>query len=151
MSLTRLAACAAALALALAARPAHALGREIGLGADWLVDDDAGAGLLTLAFDGRVDRNVTVGARAGVGLASNPSRLVLPADARLRVRIQRAYLEGLAGPWLVTHDHHGGEAGLRLHAALGGGVYLSRGVSLGLEVGYLDPTGTVGVRMAFAF
>jgi hypothetical protein len=127
------------------ARPASATAR-FGLGADWLVDPEDGAFQLTLAGEKQVVRNLAVGGRLGVLLLSGPSRLGVPIDASLRLRLGRFYVEGLAGPWIVFDD---GDA-LRLHAAIGIGL-IARGVQLGLEVGYLDPTSMVGVRLAFPF
>lgn len=127
------------------ARPASATAR-LGLGADWLVDPERGALELTLAGERQVVRNLAVGGRVGVLLLSGPTRLGVPLDASLRLRLGRFYVEGLAGPWVVFDD---GDA-LRLHAAIGIGL-VARGVQLGLEVGYLDPTSMIGLRLAFPF
>jgi hypothetical protein len=135
---------AAALALAWA-RPAAA-SVALGLGADYLVDPSEGAFQLTLAADTPLARHVSVGARFGAMLVSGPSRLGVPLDARLRIRMQRVYLEGLIGPWIVFKD----DPAVRFHGAIGFGV-VSRGVQLGLEVGYLDPTAMIGLRLAFPF
>jgi hypothetical protein len=72
-----------------------------------------------------------------------------PAAIRRRLgwiptRSRRVYAEGLVGPWIVFDD----DDTLRLHAAFGFGV-LTRSYSLGVEVGWLDPTSMVGVRIAF--
>jgi hypothetical protein len=139
---------AAALALLLAAaapRPADAA-VALGLGADYLLDPEDGLFGLTLAVENRLNRHVRLGARFGAMLLSGPGRVGVPIDARLRVRVERVYLEGLVGPWIVFDD---GDA-LKLHAGVGFGV-LSRGVQLGLEVGWLDPSAMVGVRLAFPF
>jgi hypothetical protein len=127
------------------ARPAAATAR-FGLGADWLVDPGDGALQLTLAGEKQVVKNLDVGGRIGVLFLSGPSRLGVPIDASLRVKLGRFYVEGLAGPWIVFDD---GDA-LRLHAAIGIGLF-GRGVQLGLEVGYLDPTSMVGLRLAIPF
>jgi hypothetical protein len=138
--------CGVLLLSALAwAGPAAASAR-FGLGADWLVDPGDGAFQLTLAGERQVVRSLDVGGRIGVLLLSGPSRVGVPVDASLRLRLGRLYVEGLAGPWIVFDD---GDA-LRLHAAVGFGV-VARGVQLGLEVGYLDPTSMVGLRLAFPF
>ena len=135
-----------AVALALAwARPAAA-SAALGLGADYLVDPSEGAFQLTLAADTPLVRHVSIGARFGAMLVSGPSRLGVPLDARLRIHIQRVYLDGLIGPWIVFKD----DPAVRFHGGVGFGI-ASRGVQLGLEVGYLDPTTTIGLRLAFPF
>jgi hypothetical protein len=147
MSLVRVTLCALIVTLALAARPALALLPEVGLGADWIVDDNAGSFMGTLALDGHVVPNLTIGARFGAAILSNPSRFALPVDARLRFRFRRVYVEGLIGPWLVSK----GDKHLRLHAGVGGGLVLAKTVSLGVELGYLDPSSMIGARIAFGF
>jgi hypothetical protein len=127
------------------ARPAQA-GVALGLGADYLLDPEIGEFQLTLAAESRFGRHVRLGARFGAMLLSDPSRIGVPIDARLRIRVQRLYVEGLVGPWIVFDD----DESLKLHAGFGFGV-LSRGVQLGLELGYLDPTAMIGVRVAFPF
>lgn len=130
----------AALALA---RPAAA-GTALGLGADWLVDPESGELQLTLAADTPIARRITVGARFGMMYLPDPDRVGAPIDGRLRVRSGRLYAEGLVGPWIVFGD----DDSLRLHAAFGFGV-LTRTLSFGFEVGWLDPTPMIGVRVAF--
>ena len=141
---TFLAVLAAVVALAWA-RPAAA-SVAFGLGADYLVDPSQGEFQLTLAADTPLVRHVSVGARFGAMLVSGPSRFGVPLDARLRIRMQRVYLEGLIGPWIVFKD----DPAVRFHGAIGFGV-VSRGVQLGLEVGYLDPSAMIGLRLAFPF
>jgi hypothetical protein len=128
------------------ARPASALAR-IGLGADWLVDPQDGAFQLTLAGEKQVVRGLDVGGRIGVLLLTSPSHLGVPIDASLRLRLGRFYVEGLAGPWIVFDA---GDA-LKLHAAVGMGLVSRGGVTVGLEVGWLDPTSMLGLRVAFPF
>ena len=135
---------AAALALAWS-RPAAA-SVALGLGADYLVDPSQGAFQLTLAADTALARHLSVGARFGAMLVSGPSRLGVPIDARLRIHMERVYLEGLVGPWIVTKE----DPAVRFHGAVGFGI-ASRGLQLGLEVGYLDPSTMIGVRLAFPF
>ncbi|HSD18928.1 MAG TPA: hypothetical protein VLC54_02745 [Anaeromyxobacter sp.] len=145
MSLVRTAAASLAVAAALAwARPADAASAALGLGADYLLDPEVGEFQLTLAVATPLARHVSVGARFGAMLLSGPSRVGVPIDAKLRVRVDRLYVEGLAGPWIVFDD----DDALKLHAAIGFGL-VSRSVSFGLEVGYLDPTAMIGVRLAF--
>ncbi len=137
----------AALALVLAALPGRAdASVALGLGGDYLVDPHAGAFELTLAADTPVVRHLTVGARFGAALFTDPGRFGIPLDARIRLRVQRVYLEGLVGPWFVFDD---GQV-VRLHAGFGFGV-ASRSAQVGIEVGYLDPSTTIGLRLAFPF
>ncbi len=125
------------------AAAAHPHG-EIGLGADYLVDPEEGELQLTLAVDTHLARHVTLGARFGAMYLPDPDRFGAPIDGRLRIRVGRIYAEGLVGPWLVFDDGDN----LRLHAAFGFGV-LTRSLSFGFEVGWLDPTSMIGVRVAF--
>jgi hypothetical protein len=135
---------AATLALAAAwARPAAA-GTALGLGADYLTDPEEGAFMLTLAPEARIARHLSVGGRFGAMLVTGPNRVGAPIDLRLRARFSGIYLDFLAGPWIVFKD----DPAVRLHAAFGFGV-LARDLSFGLEVGYLDPTPMIGVRLAF--
>src|SRR5574337_900986 len=90
-------------------------------------------------------RHVTLGARFGAILLADPSRVGAALDGRLRIRGSQVYAEGLVGPWLVFRD--GGDR-LRMHAAFGFGL-LARSLSFGIEVGWLDPTSMIGVRLAF--
>jgi hypothetical protein len=126
------------------ARPAAAA-PALGLGADYLVDPSAGVFQLTLAVERSIARQVTVGGRFGALIVSEPTRVGVPLDLRLRGRFGRAYLDGLIGPWILFDD----DDALRLHAAIGFGL-IRRGISFGLEVGYLDPTAMVGLRLAFS-
>jgi hypothetical protein len=130
-------------ALLLTARPAAA-STALGLGADWLADPETGAFELTLATDTRLARHVTAGARFGGVLIGDPTRVGAALDGRLRIRGRRVYAEGLIGPWIVFDD----DDTFRLHAAFGFGIF-TRSFALGLEVGWLDPTSMVGVRLAF--
>ncbi len=125
------------------ARPAAA-STAIGLGADYLVDPERGELQLTLAADTRLARRVTIGARFGMMYLPDPDRVGAPIDGRLRIRSGRLYAEGLVGPWFVFDD----DDSVRLHAAFGFGL-LTRSLSFGFEVGWLDPTSIVGVRVAF--
>jgi hypothetical protein len=139
----RAALAAATLAALAAARPAAA-STSLGLGADWLVDPDSGELQLTLAADTRLAKSVTLGARFGMMYLAEPDRVGVPIDGRLRIRSGRLYAEGLVGPWLVFDS---GDT-VRMHAAFGFGL-LTKSLSFGLEVGWLDPTSMVGVRVAF--
>lgn len=134
---------AAALALLAAARPAAA-STSLGLGADYLVDPESGELQLTLAADTRLVQRATIGVRFGAMYLSEPDRFGIPIDGRLRIRGKRLYAEGLVGPWLVFDS---GDT-VRLHAAFGFGL-LTRSLSFGVEVGWMDPTSMIGVRVAF--
>lgn len=129
------------------AGPARALGAEAGLGADYLADDEAGSFMGFVAVDTRIARRLTLGGRFGLAVVSDPTRFALPLDARLRFKLRRFYLDGLAGAWLFFK----GEDHFRFHAAGGAGFVVSRNVRLGAELGYLDPSLMVGGRVAVAF
>jgi hypothetical protein len=145
MRAPRLALAAAALVAILAPRPADA-STQLGLGADWLLDPEDGAFQLTFAVDQRIAKGVTFGGRFGAAVLGDPTRIGVPLDARLRFRVDRLYVEGLVGPWIVFDD----DDALRFHAAVGFGV-VSRSMQVGLELGYLDPTSMIGLRLAFPF
>jgi len=134
---------AATLAALAAARPAAA-STSLGLGADWLVDPESGELQLTLAADTRLAKHVTLGVRFGMMYLSDPDSVGVPIDGRLRIRSGRLYAEGLVGPWIVFDS---GDT-VRVHAAFGFGL-LTKSLSFGVEVGWMDPTSMVGVRVAF--
>jgi hypothetical protein len=119
-------------------------GVELGLGADWLVSPEDGAFQLTLAGDQRINQHLSWGGRVGLLVLTDPTRLGVPLDVRLRGHFGRIYVEGLVGPWLVFNDSDT----LRFHGAVGFGL-VTRSFTVGLEVGYLDPTSLVGLRLAF--
>jgi hypothetical protein len=125
------------------ARPAVA-DVELGLGADWLASPGNGAFQVTLAGDQRLSRHLSWGGRIGLLVLTDPSRFGVPIDALLRGHFGRIYVEGMVGPWIVFNDHEA----LRFHGAIGFGLE-TRSVRIGLEVGYLDPTSVVGLRLAF--
>jgi len=127
------------------AHPAEASAR-IGIGADWLVDPSDGAFQVTLGGQRQLVRNLDVGGRIGVLLRTGPTELGVPLDATLTFRLGRFYVEGLAGPWILFDS----DDPLRLHAAIGIGV-VARGMRFGLEVGYLDPSAMIGLRLAIPF
>lgn len=129
-----------ALALGALGAPANAAVR-LGLGADYQV---GGTGLyhLTLAVDGAVARSLTVGGRFGA-LIRPPDALGVPLDLVVRASLanDRVYLEGLAGPWIFL-------GGVRAHTAFGFGLQ-GRAVAAGLELGWLDPSPMLGLRLAW--
>jgi hypothetical protein len=146
-----------ALTLLLAASPAEAKRAArassgststpvaLGLGADYIVDPEIGEFQATLAVETRVARGLTVGARFGALVTSGDSDVGAPIDLRLRLRTHGIYLDGLVGPWLIFDS---GDT-LRFHGAFGFG-FLMGAMSLGLEVGALDRSGIVGLRLAFS-
>ena len=119
---------------------------QLGLGADWLLDPESGDFQLTFAASRYIAQNVSFGARFGALFLTDPGRVGVPIDARLRFHLDRLYIEGLVGPWIIFDD----DDALRFHAGIGFGMY-TRSFQLGLELGYLDPTGMVGLRLAFPF
>jgi hypothetical protein len=143
MNLRRTVLAAAALAALAWAAPARA-GTTVGLGADYLVDPREASFQLTLAADAPLVPYVTLGGRFGVLLLTDPGRVGVPLDLRLRLLAGPLYLEGLIGPWIVLDDSDD----VRFHAA--GGVGLRGGAySLGVEIGVLHRTSMLGVRLAF--
>ncbi len=138
------AALAAAVLAALAVPRSASANLALGLGADYLVDPDSGELQLTLAPETHLAKHLTLAARFGAMYLSGPERFGVPIDGRLRYRGHRFYVEGLVGPWLVFDS---GDT-VRLHAAFGFGL-LTSALSFGIEVGYMDPTSMVGVRVAF--
>jgi hypothetical protein len=128
-----------------AARAAAPL--ALGLGADYLVKPEVGEFQLTLALEKHLARSLTAGVRLGALVTGDDDTKVgVPIDFRLRLRTHRIYVDGLVGPWFIFDS---GDT-LRFHGALGFGFLLSGGVSLGAEVGVLDRTGIIGVRLAFS-
>ena len=87
-------------------------------------------------------RSAPASARSGSAIrrASAPSSTDGSGSAGARV-----YAEGLVGPWIFFDDE---DDRVRLHAAFGFGL-LTRSLSFGLEVGWLDSTSMIGVRVAF--
>jgi hypothetical protein len=154
----RIALSVSALALLLAGSPAEARPAShgartrssssnvaLGLGADYLVDPEVGEFQLTLAVETPIARGVTAGARFGALMTSDPTKVGAPIDFRLRLRTRGLYLDGLIGPWLVFDS---GDT-LRFHGGVGFGLLTGR-MSLGLEVGFLDRSGMIGLRLAFS-
>lgn len=128
------------------ARPAAAYNPqvELGLGADWLASPRDGAFQLTLAGDNRISQHLSWGGRIGLLVLTDPNRFGVPVDLRLRGHFGRIYVEGLVGPWFVFRDNDS----IRFHGGIGFGLATNR-VRVGLEVGYLNPTSMVGLRLAF--
>jgi hypothetical protein len=135
---------AAAAALLAAALPARAAEAELGLGADWLIDPGAGDFQLTVAGDTPLSKTVSLGGRIGLMALTDPGRLGIPIDGRLRLHLGRIYVDALVGPWLVFNDSDT----VRFHGALGFGITF-RTFLLGAEAGVLGSSTMVGVRASF--
>jgi len=146
VSRVRAALAAAVLALLAAAAPARA-GTALGLGADWLTEPSASLLQLTLAADRGVARGLSLGGRIGALVGTDGIGPGVPIDLRLRLRVDRLYVDGLVGPWVFFDD---GDA-VRVHGAIGFGLVQRGGLQVGLEVGYVDPTASLGVRLAWPF
>jgi hypothetical protein len=142
MRLIRSLALALVLAGALAPRAAEAATFRLGLGADYWMTE-SGVFDLTLEIEARVARHLGVGGRFGVALVTSPSTVAIPLDLVIAGEFSRFYIEGLAGPWIVFEG-----SAVRAHVALGFGLRTSS-LSVGIEAGWLDPMGIVGLRLAF--
>jgi hypothetical protein len=122
-------------------RPAAADAR-LGVGADYWWARRGVFGL-TLAVDTHLARHLAVGGRFGAALIVSDPHVAVPIDLQLRVPIQRIYLEMSAGPWIFFEGDP-----VRAHVAFGFGI-ASRAVSFGVELGWLDPSTIIGVRLSF--
>jgi hypothetical protein len=140
---SRLAVAAVATALLASARPAAA-DNTVGLGADWFTLPQDGSAMVTLATDTVLAGHLRGGGRIGFLLGTGDLGPTVPIDGRLRYLVNRLYVDGLLGPWILFEN--GGS--VRLHGAIGFGI-ARRGFELGLEVGYADPSAMVGVRLAW--
>ncbi len=132
-----------ALGLALWAGPAAA-SVELGLGADYWVEPRGGEFQLTLGVDTHLTRALTIGGRFGALILTSPNDFGVPVDLRLRARVQRLYLDFLVGPWFLFGEPNP----VRAHVAFGFGL-LASGITFGLEVGWLDPSTILGLRVGF--
>jgi hypothetical protein len=133
---------ALALGAAAAPRTAEAATYRLGLGANYWFEE-SGVFDFTLGISTRVARRLSVGGRLGAAIVTEPSTAAIPLDVVLRGEFPRVYLEALGGPWILFK----GDA-VRGHFAMGLGVR-SRGISAGVEVGYLDPNAIIGFKLAF--
>lgn len=112
------------------------------LGADyWLVQRSSFRA--TLALEGRVGRRVSIGGRFGAALMP-PELWAIPLDLRIRGKVDRVYLEGLVGPWIFL-----GGPTVRPHAAFGFGLDAGF-ISVGGELGWLQPSAIVGLNIGLA-
>jgi len=135
-----------AVGLWLAPAPAEAAtSLRLGLGADYWFIESA-----TFQFNLGVETHLAgplhIGGRFGVLLVTDANTLGVPIDLVLRANLARQfYIEGLVGPWLFFK----GDA-FRAHGAFGFGIQ-GRELSFGLEVGYLAPEPTIGLRLGYRF
>lgn len=139
----RLIAIALCMGAVFAPQAAEATSYRLALGANYWFEETAIFDA-TLAITTRVAPRLSVGGRFGGGIATSPSTFLMPIDLVLRGDLPRFYVEGMAGPWLFFE----GEA-LRAHAAFGMGIRAARGLTVGFELGYLDPNGILGFKLAF--
>jgi hypothetical protein len=130
------------LALAPLAAPAQV---RLGIGGDYIFDDQ-GAFELTLAVEGRLARRIAVEGRFGGLVTASSPTLGVPLDFGLRVTPGgRAYFEALVGPWFFFNS---GDA-VRGHAAFGFGLE-QRHFSFGVELGGLTGSNAmIGARLAW--
>ncbi|HSP76947.1 MAG TPA: hypothetical protein VLQ93_00350 [Myxococcaceae bacterium] len=135
-----------ALAVFLAPARSDAADVRLTLGADYQLDTTPFfhlTGAVDFAFIGPF----SLGARFGALLATQPNTLGIPLDLSLRVTPRRTpiYLEALVGPWIFLEGDT-----FRAHGAFGFG-FQGRSVSLGFEVGWLQPRPHVGLRLGWRF
>lgn len=143
MPMARIAGWSVACAVLFLSPGAHAAGVRVGLGADYWFHEE-GVFDLTVAVEGRLARRVTVGGRFGGLITSGPTTVGVPIDLVLRAELDRLYLEGMAGPWILFER----AAPLRAHGAFGFGLQ-GPDVAFGVELGWLDPRPIAGIRLAF--
>ncbi len=119
---------------------------RLNLGAEYWVDASPGFDL-TLGVSGDVVGPVAIGGRFGAILFTKGNTIGVPLDISLRANIadRRVYIEGLAGPWIFFEGDT-----FRAHAAFGFGIQ-GKSISLGLEVGYLEPEPIVGLKLGWRF
>ena len=133
---------AVCVALGLAV-PAHASPLSLRLGADALLNGGPGVFSLGLGVESALGRRVSVGARFGGLITTSPTSGGVPLDVFLRIRVSRAYIEGVGGPWIFF----AGSDTFRGHAAVGLGL-LARDVEFGAEIGFVSPDRTqLGLRI----
>jgi hypothetical protein len=133
-------------ALLLPAR-AEAIGLGVDVGAGtWLLE-----GLqadLHLRVDQELFDFLKIGLRPGVALTlyEPTSRIGVPLDAFVRVKLSIVYLEGLGGMYWVPSSVDP----IRAHVAGGVGLQIWK-FNFGVEVGYLQPSLNVLGRVGFTF
>ncbi|KFA87525.1 hypothetical protein [Archangium violaceum] len=135
-----------ALAVFLSPERAEATDFRLTLGADYQINSGAFfhlTGSVDFIFVGPL----SIGTRFGALLATQPNTFGVPLDLNIRFTPRRTplYVEFLGGPWIFFQ----GDV-FRAHAAFGFG-YQGRSVSFGLEVGYLQPSPHIGLRLGWRF
>jgi hypothetical protein len=135
-----------ALAVFLAPERSEAASFRLNLGADYHIDHGAFfhlTGAVDFAFFGPL----SIGTRFGALLTTQPNTLGIPLDLDLRITPRRVpiYVEFVGGPWIFFSGDT-----FRAHAAFGFG-FQGRSVSFGLEVGYLEPSPHIGLRLGWRF
>lgn len=128
---------------------------RLGLGADYLFNNERGEFNLTLAVGAHIAPFVQIGGRFGAMILTEtpdlPDQVGVPLDFFIRAnfnarRYYGVYLEGLVGPWIYFGDADP----VRFHGAFGFGLRAGL-VSFGIEAGWVDPDPMLGLRIAFAF
>jgi hypothetical protein len=140
---------AAALCASAALSPARAEAVSLTLGLQGHYHfAKAGVFLVDLQIEQALGRiPITVGGRFGGGVAASPAVAVLPLDLILNIYFARQlYAELMGGPWFLL----GQGSAVRGHFAAGFG-FRSGSIRFGPEIGYLDPDGIIGARLAFSF
>ncbi len=134
----------AILTALLASAPVRAARLDLGLGAGYWFEQSAVFDA-DLGLRANVAGPLSVGGRFGAAMiASGSVKVGVPIDLLLHVSLGRGYLEGTAGPWLLF----GESRPIRAHIGFGFGVRASA-VSVGLEIGWLDPSPQLALRLAF--
>jgi hypothetical protein len=135
-----------AAGLWLAPSPAEAApSLRLGFGADyWFIE--SATFQFTLGIETALNRTIHIGGRFGALLVTDADTLGIPADLVVRAQLPRQlYVEGLVGPWLFFEGDT-----FRGHGALGFGLQ-GKELSFGLELGYLSPDPTIGLRLGYRF
>ncbi len=126
---------------------AHAVGIGVDVGAGaWVLEG------LQADVHFRIDQQlmeiVKIGLRPGLGIAQYQptSRLLVPLDAYVNLKLAIVYLEVLGGIyWIPSHVDP-----IRAHFAGGLGVEIWK-FKVGIEVGYLQPSVNILGRVGFTF
>ena len=121
---------------------------KAGLGLDLGVDYSVRDGMLLSTYlrgGGAVNDSVSAGLRFGIMATDGLALHALPLDLFVRGHFGGAYVEGLVGPYWMTRARD-----FDAHLALGAGADLG-GMSLGVELGWLNPSPMIGARASFGF
>lgn len=138
-----------AFALLLAAAPARAdrvsVGMDLG-GGYWF--ENAAQFDLHFKVQLNLGEVVSLGFRPGILLNVRPAVEVgVPLDAYLRFRVSRVYFDLLGGLGILF----GNPLPLRAHVAAGMGVFVYKGLALGVEGGWLQNGAQLLGRISFTF